>query len=696
MDPDSQLYLRWLNQGLLQGKLLAKDLYLSFPIPFEIQLSPVYREFLYRTSLLLYLINPTAGTPVEIWLGIIPPLSGVLLQVLILVSLFLRKAPFALVAFTGFSAIPGSSHFMTFDYMQLDHHWLEVSCIALWLILGDVFYDRQMSLLKVAGGFVIAVFIGTWAGSPQFVGIIFGFLLIQWVFDCGNIPALFEYFSSSMLIGAGIMAAFLLKHPELAADTAFSGFGWVQIGLIALAGIVVFAFENARKYWPETRIRRVFVILAVSIVGIGFVYLAAPRSLEMAANFFSKRSRVIQSIAEMRPILDISQLAGIHGQLSIQLAFWGVLPLFLALPLLWLSDGKQARPGRLLVAFGIVAYLLSLYQIRFSRWLAPAIPLLTGVIYYKLYNILCRGMGQKNYAAAGAVVFPLLLFQIGIDYSVAKEARNVSKIALQGITWLRDKTPVTSGYSDENEPEYGVVCFWDQGNAITYLARRPVAVANTLVGFKNMAKVFFAKDEVEAFRFCRQNKYRYLYLTALPGEEEYFRYLKGLAEESGDAIEFDLRGDTALGTADETWKSLYFWLYGSLGLKKFGREDEVARHFRIVFVSTDGVTGKDSSMKIVEVVSGARLVGSADPGSAVRLALTIRFGKAFMPYVQEARADASGTFRLTVPYSTKSCSGGIQTDTFYSLSFIRSRTATTSQVIVPEAAVLNGTEIAVR
>lgn len=694
-DPDTLLYLRWLEASLLQGKLLATDLYASFPQPFEIQLAPLYREFLYRSSLIFHLLFPSSAMSSESFLGIFPPLSGVLVQILFLISLVLRKAPFALVLCTAFAAIPGTSHFMAFDYMQLDHHWLEVSCIAVWLILADWYYDNQTSLAKVLGGLVIAVFIGVWTGSPQFAAVIVGLLLAQWVLGIGNIPALFEYYSSTMIIGAGIAGIYLARFSRLTADTPFSGVGWVQPALIALAGIIILALLRAKKYWPQKILGRMFVILTVACAGLGFIYCLTPKSLEMAGNFFVKRSRVIQSIGEMISVLDVRQLAGIHGQLSTHLAYWGIFPLFLPLPIIWMFDRRTPKTGRLFVIFGLAAYALTMHQIRFSRWLAPELPFLTGIIFYYVFNILRAGLGPANHVAVCAVLFPFMLFQIGIDFSVAKVARSVSKTTMQALTWLRDRTPETSGYTDDKEPEYGVVSFWDQGNAIAYFARRPVSGGNMLRGFSRFVRVFFAKDETEAYLYCRDKKYRYLYLTVLPGDEEYFRYLKGVADENEDAVDFDLRGDGALGNADETWKSLYFWLYGSLGLKKFGPDCSVTRHFRIVYLSNEAMRGNDSSIKIAEVVPGATVVGRADPHTAVRLNLPIQFGKVVMPYTRDVKANASGAFEMTVPYPTKWFSGGVRTDERCSVNFTASGVAKIIHVDIPEGAVSEGRNVVI-
>ncbi len=695
LDPDSLLYLRWLEQSLLQGKLLVRDLYMAFPAPYEIQFPPLYREFLYRSSLLLHLLNPSSSFRAESLLGIVPPLSGVILQMTILAALFLRKSPFALVAFTGFSMLPGFSHFTTFDYFQLDHHWLEVNCIGLWLLLGDWFCERPAKSFMILGAVLMAVFMGTWSGSPQFVAIILGLLLMRWIFASETVIPLCEYFSGSMLVGAGVMALFLIKYPETAAVTPFSGFGWVQVGLIAMAGIAVFFIEKMKKYWPVRRSGRLGVVLLLAFMGIILIHWVFPSSIEKAGDFFSKRSRVIKTISEMRPVLDIKNLAAIHGQLAAQLAYWGIFPLFFAVPIIWLAIGKQSRPGRLLVEFSIIAYVLSLYQIRFSRWLAPGIPLLTGIVYYQIYKIARKGLGEQKHVAAAAVIFPFMLIQIGLDYNVARAGSNLAKIPMQGISWLRDKTPVTSGYGDDKDPEYGVVSFWDQGNAITYLARRPVAVSNTLVGFKNLAKIFFAENETAAYDFCRTNKYRYLYLTSIPGDEEYFRYLKGLAEEEGEAVDFDFRGTTPLGTVDNTWKSLYFWLYGSLGLKEFGPDKKNSRHFRIIFVSTDGAEGKDSSIKIVEVVPGATLTGTADPGSTVQAGIGIRFGRSVSPYAKTETVNASGSFRITVAYPSGAFSGGVQTGPFYSVIYNSKGVLKRGEIQVPDAAIACGSDIPV-
>jgi len=334
LDPDSLLYLRWLEQSLLQGKQLMRDLYMSYPNPQHVQISPLYREFLYRISLLCHLFHGGEGFRVESLLAFLPPIAGMSLQVALVASLIRRRVSTVLVVLTAFASLPGFSHFATFDYFQLDHHWAEVLCIGLWLILGDWFCTERRADFVIAGGFIMAVFMGTWSGSPQFVALMLGLLLARWIASVETVVLFCEYYSGTMLIGAGVMALYLLKYPETAALTPFSGFGWVQVVLTGLAGGFSHLLLGLERFWPRRAAARLGLALVIAAAGLLLVQVIYPVALEKAGDFFAKKSRVIRTIAEMRPVLEIGKLAAIHSQLTLQLAYWGVYPLFVLLPML--------------------------------------------------------------------------------------------------------------------------------------------------------------------------------------------------------------------------------------------------------------------------------------------------------------------------------------------------------------------------
>ncbi len=693
IDPDSVLYIRWLEQSLLQGKQLAQDLYMTFPVPHDIRISPLYREILYRFSLFLHLI-PGMGPHVETLLGLLPPIGALSVQMLLLGSLIWRKAPRALLYLVAFSALPGFSHFTTFDYYQLDHHWLEVSCIGFWLVLGDWYQTTPRDGFVIAGGIVIAVFIGVWSGSPLFAAVICLLVLLKWIIDASCVVRLAEFMSGTMLIGAGITAVFLLTHPIPAASTPFSGLGWTQVGLFCLAGFGGRALAGFRQWWPAGGITR--GILAALFIGFGLLvaYLLFPASLAKAADFFLKTNPVIQSISELRAAFEVNSLARVHGPLSSVLRYWSILPLFLGLPILWLSRGKEGKPGRLIVEFSLLVFCFALYQLRFTRWLAPGSALVIGIVFYELWSILRKALGKDARLACSLVFFPFLFIHIGICQGVAAYKRDLPRPVVQALSWLREKAPETAGYGDNRPPEYGVVNFWDLGNAIAYFARRPVVVSNTQMGYKRMAKVLFAQDEDATYRYCRENRLRYLFLTPIPGDEAYLRFISGMAETGDDDVEFDLSKPTRLGDAEKTWKSLYFWVFSSLGLKPFGSEGVPARHIRIVFIANDAENPRDASVKIAEIVSGARIFGRADPGTTASLTLKIWFGPIMRIYRREAVVDASGLFSVTVPYATDGVSGNVRTGR-YAVSLSRKGERLERAVTVPEQAVRDGGNISI-
>ena len=93
---------------------------------------------------------------------------------------------------------------------------------------------------------------------------------------------------------------------------------------------------------------------------------------------------------------------------------------------------------------------------------------------------------------------------------------------------------------------------------------------------------------------------------------------------------------------------------------------------------------------LFEIVEGAKLVGHADPGSVVKVALVItpRIGRRFS-YSDRVLVNADGEYTVRLPYPNELFSSDVQSGDHYTFRVGKQ----SSSVVVSESAVLNGSQI---
>jgi dolichyl-diphosphooligosaccharide--protein glycosyltransferase len=220
----------------------------------------------------------------------------------------------------------------------------------------------------------------------------------------------------------------------------------------------------------------------------------------------------------------------------------------------------------------------------------------------------------------------------------------------ESIAWLKDNSNVTSHFdSPEETPEYSVMCWWDYGNWIMYLAERPVVANNFQAGWEDAAKFYLSEKEENATALMDARGSRYVFvdhsmaygklgaITTWANEDilTYFR-----AEDAGSQIQVfptERLFNTTLG-------KLYF-------------NDGAERgQFRLIYESKTfmGENPPKSYVKVFEYVPGAliRIRSGPDQNVGAILNMTSNQDRAFI-YANEA-VKRDGVFEVRVPYSTES------------------------------------------
>jgi dolichyl-diphosphooligosaccharide--protein glycosyltransferase len=416
-------------------------------------------------------------------------------------------------------------------------------------------------------------------------------------------------------------------------------------------------------------------LLAGGATGLGgaLLLLAIPElgtALDYAAGWFRHDEIFQEHVGELRSVtftLENWGLGGIFGRLTL---------LLLAFPLVWgwlaYAAVRQRRADWALLAFWALAFgVAASQQARFLNTFCIPYAVILGFGGDRVISGLGAGFAGNRRRAALAVFGLLALaamapavhnfyaYRIAGSLAVLRgeppeirvqEAANILYRRVAGF--LAEASPPTSGYLDlAQEPEYGVLCDWERGHLVRYLAERPVVQDN-----------FGVYGGREAFEQAQ----RYY---ATDSEEEALALLEGLGVRYVIA---DQKG--AGGGATYSPRSMRNRLVqqrGSAGSIRAGRRAQPVQvsalsHHRLVFETPP--LAEFGAVRVFEIVPGARIAGRAPAGSPVTASLPMASGpQARFRYQIQATADADGNYELRVPYPT-AASGAIRSGAHYAIT----------------------------
>ncbi|MFH1352143.1 MAG: STT3 domain-containing protein [bacterium] len=231
------------------------------------------------------------------------------------------------------------------------------------------------------------------------------------------------------------------------------------------------------------------------------------------------------------------------------------------------------------------------------------------------------------------------------------------------LEWLRDNTPVTSGYDKPVEkPEYGIMNVWDWGHFIEYIAERPAAVNPYGMGIDKMVNFYLAKTEEEANKVMEENNCRYV-LTSdpLPIVESLRQISLKYPDETYKLLQFE--GPMLKVPKSEFLQLMGIKLHLHDGAKPFVPDMEVEglSRYRLVYESPEGSEIQymggpvnTSKLKLFEHIKGAVFRGKTKPETDIEVSLKIQtnIGRQFL-YRNVFKAGLDGRYELILPYSTE-------------------------------------------
>jgi len=607
--------------------------------------------------------------------------------------------------------------------------------------------------LAAASGIFFSLIIFTWVGGPVFISFIGLYALVQRTIDLkAGKESDYLFICSVITLLATLLFTIPFAAGEIRPGLEMSAMylSWFQVvyvlimlaGLFLLWGFSIYVSKKEMdwKYYPGVLIlilvSGLFLVRIFSVEYYGFIV--------EGLRFFSGKGEYIGTISEAVPLfltsqgkLTFSSVLGSFG-LTFLAALAGLFLFVLEL------KGEKAKPeGVFFLLWTLFYAYLALSQRRFTYLFAVNISILTAYILWVLLesldfeteakklvkpenktekvpdSSLKRGKkaGSKTkfknrqateskntsaepdyfklvsgVALIGLVFVPSIWF--GVSFS--KDPASIDPEWKDSLNWLEASTPATSYYLDPTEtPEYGVLSWWDYGNWIVYIGKRPAVSNNFQTGVEDSANFFISNSEEEAKTIMDKLNVKYVITDTQMAKGKFGSIVELAGKEIGDYYNVStVQEKTGLRTV-ATAKQAYM----DTEIYKLYEIDGIGLgNLRLVHESSPNTTEDENSsgntVKVFEYVKGAILSGTTAPNATViaKLEVSSNTGREFL-YQNGAMADENGSFEITVPYSTENTGEGVHATSAYSLT--AGENSTIEGIQVTENDIQNGTRIEV-
>ncbi len=307
-----------------------------------------------------------------------------------------------------------------------------------------------------------------------------------------------------------------------------------------------------------------------------------------------------------------------------------------------------------MLIWALFANVLNIEQLRFLYVSIISIGVLITILFFYRLDLIRDRLGGR----IPRLIPILILFLILTLPSIAEVVNTItySDPLIKGdwqesMAWLKENSNATSFFDNPvKTPEYSVMCWWDYGNWIMYMAERPVVASNFQAGWEDAAEFYLSEREKNATALLDQRGSKYVFLDhsmaygklgaiANWAHEDLTTYFTA-QDYSGSQI-------TVIPTQrlfNTTLGKLYY--FDAAGTS----------HFRLIYESKTflGENPAKAQVKIFEYVPGAliRVRTGTDQKVGCVLNMTSNQDRPFI-YANQA-APRDGVLEMRVPYSTES------------------------------------------
>ncbi len=663
-DVDSLFYYRIIDQAYAKGSpsYVLYDNYGNFPYKFKIGYPRLYFWLLYWVRVLCTKLNP--ADPDLLFWGF-PVLITTLTASVIFIGFWRLGYTPVFLLLCAFALLPSASAMQVGIYGKIDYDHILSLYMWLWILAAMFCVDRPSKKTLVFGGIAASLILGSWIGSLLIFFVMTLVCIALWFCNSdlckGYLPYCYITFGIATAVNIAIMLCGLSTYGITMLD-----FGYIHISAMVVATIGVWILTRVK---PSVRNRITALVSGIVVVAL-FAIIDTADFMDLIERV-SGMDPAFLDITELAPVFAFNNLFKNINSIEKLINTYGIIaflmPVFFFLPAKKLFNKNSA--GILQIWLSILI-LASFYQNRYIRTLGIGNHLFAAFILYLIWKWLSGLVAESKLTklrAACAFCMLLLMVRIPAIWTYLGFVSDKRQSDMAAYDWIKKNTPETSGYSDDKDPEYGILAYWDLGHTITHYAHRPTIANNMQNGIKNMADIFSTTDEETANQICKELNVKYVLMqpdrVLYPKSMDYWPAYKSQPRKPGYTA---LSSKVERSKDYEEW--FYTWLmsdYGLRGRGKFG----IASHFRVVYANEETKLSGFSNM-LFERVDGAKVVLRGKPGTTAEMSLGINILNKYCVYKITQTVDNDGFARFNLPYSCWFNNGVVSTGELYEISIV--------------------------
>jgi len=628
------------------------DSYLNYPHGWENVWPPLYDQICAAFCLLL---GQHTRPGVEMAASFMPIIFGTITTIVVY---FLVREIFdhrtAILA--SLMTVLAPTYLQYTRFAAMDHHSLEVLFLLSALLFLILAFCRQEKryIFAVLAGISLAALAYTWHGAILYLAVIPVYGAIEMAMALKDKRS-WQETAMALMLALAVAIILILPYRNAAwLRPSFMGIAAVfgAMAVISALGYIIAKKNMSWKAFP----------LGIIILFLAFVLILSSGLLELGGLIKFGLELIwggswIGMISEAEPLiydwLTFKQVAlsGLGLNLLFALAGFAVILIYIRN-----SQGGRRQGLMILLLWAAFAIILTFGQLRFLYMSTISIGILISILFFYLLDLIRDRLGESNQRSMLPAI--LILFLFLTLPSIAEVANTVtySDTMIKGdwqesMAWLKENSNATSYFdAPAKTPEYSVMCWWDYGNWIMYMAERPVVASNFQAGWEDAAKFYLSESEENATALLDERGSKYVFLDhsmaygklgaiANWAHEDLTTYFMA-QDYSGSQI-------TVIPTQrlfNTTLGKLYYFDAAGTG------------HFRLIYESKTflGENPAKAQVKIFEYVPGALIRVRTGPDQKVGcvLNMTSNQDRPFIYANQAATKD--GVMEMRVPYSTES------------------------------------------
>ncbi|NJD76639.1 MAG: oligosaccharyl transferase, archaeosortase A system-associated [Candidatus Methanoperedens sp.] len=644
-------------------KTFLFDPYINYPYGATVGWPPLFDQGIALLSIIVGLGKPDVHL-VELTGAFIPVLLGVLSVIAVYyIAKEIFNEKIAIYSSILLAVMPAHAQISFLGFT--DHHIAEV----LLSVLAYLFFIRSLkgsSRYAILSGIFIGISLLTWIGAPIFIGILLSYSALQFILDKKSgapsnyiVRAGIISFSTALLI----MLVFYLWTPWQKTITTAT-LSYFQLIYLVISAAVILLFGAISSFMKKQKWYFYPVSIGIIIIlFLLFLILAIPsfyQSISGGIGYLLRDAPVLKQISEAQPLFYTYDGIFLGWQWDKNPVWYSFTFSFYVaiIGLIWFlySNRNGIDSGKLFFAiWTLVNFILALSQRRFTYMLAINIAILTG---FSIYEVLERTRHSESrnkmitFAVSIVLIFVLFIPNIAVSYQLSGYPPKPSDDWYDSLVWLEQNTPETG-----NNPKYGIMTWWDYGNWILYISKRPVVANNFQIGGDEAARFYLADNETLASSIMDARKARYVIVDRRMGLNKYMQGNQLVITGTFFAVaDFaDKNPGMYLDKYNLPHQNYFQTMYSRLhvfdgnGLKSYRMiYESKEKHYNLFDKPTQNI-------KIFEYVKGARITGNASSNETAYISgkIITNQNRQF-EYIQEIKANEKGYFELVVPYSSDS------------------------------------------